>query len=196
MNWSVLKKLLEEYYDGSSSADEEKKMLELLKHENLPSEFSEDRMMITGLFGNEEIPEPSPDLDERIMTSIDESERNRKIISGKRRLYSIISVAAAILIIISFWFILEDNSRVKDTYSDPQLAYNETIEVLYNVSSNLNKGRDQMEELSMISQTKSRLNLIPESRNVVAGEFKALKYIENSIELLGMDEKNNVKGKK
>jgi len=196
MNWSVLKKLLEKYYDGSSSADEEKKMLELLKHENLPSEFSEDRMMITGLFGNEEIPEPSPDLDERIMTSIDESERNRKIISGKRRLYSIISVAAAILIIISFWFILEDNSRVKDTYSDPQLAYNETIEVLYNVSSNLNKGRDQMEELSMISQTKSRLNLIPESRNVVAGEFKALKYIENSIELLGMDEKNNVKGKK
>ncbi len=196
MNWSVLKKLLEEYYDGSSSADEEKKMLELLKHENLPSEFSEDRMMITGLFGNEEIPEPSPDLDERIMTSIDESERNRKIISGKRRLYSIVSVAAAILIIISFWFILEDNSRVKDTYSDPQLAYNETIEVLYNVSSNLNKGRDQMEELSMISQTKSRLNLIPESRNVVAGELKALKYIENSIELLGMDEKNNVKGKK
>ncbi len=196
MNWSVLKKLLEKYYDGSSSADEEKKMLELLKHENLPSEFSEDRMMITGLFGNEEIPEPSPDLDERIMTSIDESERNRKIISGKRRLYSIISVAAAILIIISFWFILEDNSRVKDTYSDPQLAYNETIEVLYNVSSNLNKGRDQMEELSMISQTKSRLNLIPESRNVVAGELKALKYIENSIELLGMDEKNNVKGKK
>jgi len=184
------------YYDGSSSADEEKKMLELLKHENLPSEFSEDRMMITGLFGNEEIPEPSPDLDERIMTSIDESERNRKIISGKRRLYSIVSVAAAILIIISFWFILEDNSRVKDTYSDPQLAYNETIEVLYNVSSNLNKGRDQMEELSMISQTKSRLNLIPESRNVVAGELKALKYIENSIELLGMDEKNNVKGKK
>ena len=196
MNWSVLKKLLEKYYDGSSSADEEKKMLELLKHENLPSEFSEDRMMITGLFGNEEIPEPSPDLDERIMTSIDESERNRKIISGKRRLYSIVSVAAAILIIISFWFILEDNSRVKDTYSDPQLAYNETIEVLYNVSSNLNKGRDQMEELSMISQTKSRLNLIPESRNVVAGELKALKYIENSIELLGMDEKNNVKGKK
>ena len=196
MNWSVLKKLLEKYYDGSSSADEEKKMLELLKHENLPSEFSEDRMMITGLFGNEEIPEPSPDLDERIMTAIDESERNRKIISGKRRLYSIISVAAAILIIISFWFILEDKSRVIDTYSDPQLAYNETIKVLYRVSSNLNTGRDQMEELSIISQTKSRLNLIPESRDAVAGELKALKYIENSIELLGMDEKNNVKGKK
>ena len=105
-------------------------------------------------------------------------------------------MAAAILIIISFWFILEDKSRVIDTYSDPQLAYNETIKVLYRVSSNLNTGRDQMEELSIISQTKSRLNLIPESRDAVAGELKALKYIENSIELLGMDEKNNVKGKK
>ncbi|MFO7853032.1 MAG: hypothetical protein ACQERS_01785 [Bacteroidota bacterium] len=192
MNWSVLRKLLEKYYDGISSAEDEKKMLELLSKDDLPSEFYQDRMMITGLFGGGEIPEPSPDFNDRIMTAIDESEKNDGIISGKRRLYSIVSVAATILLIISLLFILQNENRVKDTYSDPQIAYNETVEVLYRVSTNLNKGRNHMEDLSLIGETQSRLNLIPESRNAVAEELKALKYIENSLEILGGEDNNNV----
>lgn len=192
MNWSVLRKLLAKYYDGMSSAEDEKKMLELLSQDDLPSEFYEDRMMIEGLLGGKHIPEPSPDLDDRIMTAIDESEKNNRIISGKRRLYSIVSVAATILLIISLLFLLENENRVKDTYSDPQLAYNETVEVLYRVSENLNKGRNHMEDLSLIGETRSRLDLIPESRDAVAEELEALKYIGNSLEMLGIEEKNNV----
>lgn len=190
MKWSLLRRLLDKYFDGSSSPEEEKKILELIGQENLPDEFSDDKMMITGLFGRGEIPEPSTDLEERIMNVIDESEKRKRLISGKRSLYSIISVAAAVLIIISFWFILDNNGRIKDTYSDPQLAYNETVEVLFKVSANLNKGVDQLADLSMINQTKTRLNLIPESRDAVIGELKALKYIENGIKLFGNDNKN------
>lgn len=190
MKWSVLNELLEKYYAGTSSEDEEQELRMLLEHEDLPSEFDEDRMLITGLYGKEKIPEPSSDLNGKIMSAIDESERNIKIIPGKRRLYSIVSVAASVLIIISLWFLLQDTTQFKDTYNDPQLAYNEAVEVLYRVSSNLNKGRAQLEELSLIEQTHSRLNLIPESRDAVAGELKALKYIENSIEMLGVNEKN------
>jgi len=190
MKWSVLKELLEKYYAGTSSEDEEKQLRLLLEHEDLPSEFDEDRILITGLYGKEKIPEPSSNLNGKIMSAIDDSEKNIKIIPGKRRLYSIISVAASVVIIISLWFLLQDTTQFKDTYTDPQLAYNEAVEVLYRVSSNLNKGRDQLEELSLIEQTHSRLNLIPESRDAVAGELRALKYIENSIEMLGVNERN------
>lgn len=195
MKWSVLKELLEKYYAGTSSGDEEKEMRTLLEREDLPSEFDADRMLITGLYCSEEIPEPSDDLDDRIISAIDKSEENVKILSGRRLLFSIISVAASVLIIISLWFLLEDGSRIKDTYSDPQLAYNETVEVLYHVSSNLNKGRNQLEELSLINQTKSRLNLIPETRDAVADELKALKYIENSIEMLGLEKDKTIQEK-
>ncbi len=190
MKWSVLKELLEKYFAGTSSEDEEQELRMLLEYEDLPSEFDEDRILITGLYGKEKIPEPSGDLYGKIMSAIDESERKIKIIPGKRRLYSIVSVAASVLIIISLWFLLQDTTQFKDTYTDPQLAYNEAVEVLYRVSSNLNKGRAQLEELSLIEQTHTRLNLIPESRDAVAGELKALKYIENSIEMLGVNEKN------
>ena len=192
MKWSLLKELLERYYTGTSSEDDEKEMRILLEQEDLPPEFGEDRMLIRGLYGNKEIPEPSDDLNDRIMSIIDDSEKNINISTGRRRFYSIFSAAATVLIIIGFWFVLKDKGRFKDTYTDPQLAYNETIEVLYRVSSNLNRGRNQLEELSLINQTKSRLNLIPESRDAVADELKALKYIKNSIELLGMDENSNV----
>ncbi len=190
MKWSVLKELLEKYYAGTSSEDEEKELRILLEQEDLPSGYSEDRMLIIGMSGNKEIPEPSDDLNDRIMSAIDDSEKHKDILPGRRRIYSIISVAATILIIIGFWFVLEDKGRYKDTYTDPQLAYNETVEVLYRISANLNRGRDQLEELSLIERTHSRLNLIPESRDAVAGELRALKYIENSIEMLGGDEKN------
>jgi len=189
----VLKKLLEKYYAGSSTADEELKILELLRRRDLPVEFYDDRNLMEGLHGNNDIPEPSADMETRIMTAIDESEKEKRIISGKRRLYSIVSVAATILIILSFWFILVDKGGIKDTFSDPQLAYNETAEVLYRVSANLNKGINPMEELTLIGDTKSKLELIPESRNAVTKELDALKYIGNSIRLLNMNVNVNEK---
>jgi hypothetical protein len=192
MKWSVLNELLEKYYAGSSSADEERMMRELLAYEDLPQEFYDDRMLIAGLFGSEEIPEPSSDLNDRVMSAIDESEQNINIVSGQRHLFSIISAAATVVIIIGLWFLLGDKNRFRDTYSDPQLAYNETVEILNRVSTNLNKGRDQLEELSLINRTKSRLNIIPESRDAVADELKALKYIDNSIQMLGLDQNNNI----
>ncbi|MGM0667225.1 MAG: hypothetical protein ACQETA_07895 [Bacteroidota bacterium] len=187
MNWSVLEKLLEKFYEGISTADEEKKALEMLRRNDLPPEFYDDRMILEGLYGKSEIPEPSPDLGKRIMTAIDDSEKEKRIIGGKRRLYSMVAVAASLLVIISFWFVLSDNNRVRDTYSDPQLAYNETVEVLYYLSENLNTGRAQMEELSKISDARAKLELLPESRNAVSRELKALRYIENSVDMLKMN---------
>lgn len=189
MNWSVLKKLLEKYYEGLTSLEEEEELYNILQHKDLPDEFHEDRLMMEGLHGD--IPEPSPDLDARILASIDESEKERSINSAKYRLYAIVSVAASILIILSFWFVLADNDRLKDTFDDPQLAYNETVRVLNLFSENLNAGMARMEDLSLISDARDKLELIPESRNVVTRELEALKYIENSVELLNPN--NHVK---
>mgnify|MGYP001095880444 CR=1 FL=1 len=186
MNWSVLRTLLGKYYGGVSSREEEKQMLDLLNQEDLPGEFYEDKILITGMHAGEEIPEPSTDLDKRILSAINKSEKEKRIIHGSRRLYSFVSVAASIIIIIGFWFIFDKKNHLKDTYQDPQLAYNETIEVLYRVSFNLNKGRDQINELSLIGETRSKLGLITDSRETIRQELNALKYIESSIEMLDL----------
>ncbi len=188
MNLSALKTLLDKYYEGRTSAEEEKELVNLLGQDDLPGEYYEDRLMIAGLAGKDGIPEPAAGMEKRIMKFIDDSEEKRSITRKRHRLYAAVSVAASILIIISFWFIFDANRALRDSYSDPQMAYNEAVEALYIVSSNLNKGREQMEGLSMLARTESRIKLLPESREVVSKELEPLRYLGNSLQLMGLNE--------
>lgn len=181
MNWSVLRVLLEKYYDGLSSAAEDRKLSELLERNDLPEEFFEDSILITGLQAGRKIPEPSPVLNSRIMAAVRESEK--RTMAGKKRLYSLTSIAAGVLIIIGLWFVVDKSTVKQDTFNDPQLAYNQTIETLYRVSANLNKGRQHMEQLSAINNA---------SRTDIAEQLKALEYIETSMEMLGMKQNNSL----
>lgn len=187
MNLSLLNKLLEEYYEGSLSPADEKSLLELLSSEDLPAEYFEDKMFITTLYSEGgDLPDAPAGLDDRILAAIDESEKNKKLISNKRHFFAVLSAAASILIIISFWFIMADNDKLQDTYQDPQLAYNETVKILYSLSANLNKGMGQMSDLSMIAQAESKMQMISESRYEVADELEPLKYLDNSMRLLNI----------
>lgn len=197
MNRSLLDKLLDKYYSGSTSGEEEKMLLDLLSREDLPRQYSEDRMLITGIYGDDDIPEPSAGLNDRILEAIDGSDKERKKVQNKRLLYTALSAAAGILVIISFWFVFNNRGvQFVDTYQDPQLAYNETVEVLYRVSANLNKGREGMSDLSVIAETESKMQLLPEFRSAVTDELKTLRYLDTGMRLLDIgDDINSEKEK-
>jgi len=187
MNWSVLRNLLDKYYEGTSTAEEERKLIDILQREDLPEEFQDDRIILQGLFDSDEIPEPSSRLEAGILDAIDEFEKRGRLANTKTGLYSIVSIAASIIVILGLWFIIQNRTGLKDTYDDPQLAYNETVEVLQRVSRNLNLGRDQIKELSYITETKSRFKLIQDSRAQIEEDLDALRYIEKSIDMLGVN---------
>ncbi|MDZ7738685.1 MAG: hypothetical protein U5K32_06395 [Bacteroidales bacterium] len=192
MNRSLLDKLLDKYYRGATSGEEERMLLDLLSREDLPQQYAEDRILIAGIYDNEDIPEPSAGLNDRILEAIDGSEKEEKKHRNKRILYGAMSAAAGILVIISFWFVFDSRGTgLEDTYQDPQLAYNETMEVLYRVSSNLNKGRASMSDLSVIAETESKMQLLPESRSAVTDELKTLKYLDTGMRLLDIGDDIN-----
>lgn len=192
MNRSLLDKLLDKYYSGSTSGEEEKMLLDLLSREDLPQQYAEDRMLIAGIYGDDDIPEPSAGLNDRILEAIDGSDKERKKVQNKRLLYTALSAAAGILVIISFWFVFNNRGvQFVDTYQDPQLAYNETVEVLYRVSANLNKGREGMSDLSVIAETESKMQLLPESRSAVTDELKTLRYLDTGMRLLDIGDDIN-----
>ncbi len=192
MNRSQLEKLLNKYYRGATSGEEEIMLLDLLSQEDLPREYFEDRMLIAGIYDDKDIPEPPAGLNDRILEAIDGSEKERKKVQKKRLLYGAMSAAAGILVIISFWFVFDNRgTQFKDTYQDPRLAYNETVQVLYRVSANLNKGRERMSDLSVISETKSKMQLLPESRSAISDELKTLRYLDTGIRLLNIGDDIN-----
>lgn len=85
-------------------------------------------------------------LEQRLSDKIDEWER-LEIAKTKRtvRLRTFIAVAASLVIVAGIgWNIYSSRSEVElgtqDTYSDPEVAYNEAQKAVELLASNLNKG--------------------------------------------------------
>ncbi|HKL66912.1 MAG TPA: hypothetical protein VJ877_03385 [Bacteroidales bacterium] len=193
MNWSALDRLLDKYYSGDTTPGEVEQLLEYLGQPGLPGQYEEDRLLLQSLYGDEAAPEPSPDFNKRILNAIDDYEAEKKLSRAKRQLYAVVSAAASVLIIISIWFTVGRGSSFEDTYSDPQLAYNETVEILYTVSANLNRGREEMGNLDALVTTKERLQKVPEAGNVIKDDLEQLKYLGKSMKMLGITDKDNNK---
>ena len=182
MNLQELRQLLDKYYEGTSSLQEETILISLLNDDNLPAEFAADRRVFA-LFGEERaIPQPDDGFEGRIMGAIDKFENRRHTVSLKRTIYSVISVAASLLIVVISYFIIYEN-RQMDSFDDPLIAYNETMKVLYNVSVNLNKGSGTIEELAIFDVARSNLGKLSIPQEVITSEMSSLRYIEKGVSL-------------
>lgn len=94
---------------------------------------------------NIQIPEG---LEERLSMKIDEWEREEKRRTS-RQWRTVISVAASLAIVAGIgWTFLRpsENLGEKDTYSDPQQAYEEASKALELLAVNLNKGFETLNE--------------------------------------------------
>lgn len=190
MNLQELEDLLERYYDGNCSSPDQKRLTELLYDKDLPPEYLADKQMIEGLSEYESIPEPDDGFESRIMAAIDESEKEMKLSGLRRKVYIITSVAAAILIMISSYFLLVADQQ-KDTFSDPLLAYNQTKQILYRVSAGINSGKEHLYELSAINEVRSNISIISNSQNTLNKELDPLKHLNKSIRLFDISSSNN-----
>jgi len=143
--------LLQKYYDGMSSPEEEKKLLMYFREDDVPEEFNADRLHFLALadMQNEEIEVPD-ELETNILARLAvEQKQTRRI--NKRFLYSVSSIAAGLAIIMSTYLFLNRQPDL-GTYDDPQVAYAETKEALNMVSKYFNQGTNQLSELGRMNQ--------------------------------------------
>lgn len=191
MNLQELDKLIEKYYQGSTSEDEEKKLFDIISSGQLPPGYTGDASLLMGLARGSDIPEPDSGFESRIMDAIDKADSEAKVKSLKSRIYSAVAVAATVLIIISSYFLIQNNGEPEDTFDDPVLAYNATIEVLSRVGETLNTGSDVISELSVISSTEDNLTKLSRPGQLISKEMESLKYIKKSIDILDLGSGQN-----
>ena len=185
MNRQELDRLLDLYYDGKSSDKEEQDLIAMVRDNNLPEEYYSDRDMLLTLSGKaDEIPEPDNGFESRIMQAIDDSEQSVRITSLKRRVYTAVSIAASFLILISSVFILNRNSAPADTFDDPLMAYNATVDLLQQVSSTLNSGSEAIGDLALIAETRNKINMLSAPAIKASKDMESLKYLEKSLSIL------------
>ena len=101
----------------------------------------------------------------------------------RRYLLPIMGVAASILIIAGSYFFLARNTELKDTYTDPKIAYAETMKILMDVSSKMNHATLALEPVGKMNKMASKsFEAINKSKGIVSKNLKNLDYLGEAVE--------------
>jgi hypothetical protein len=192
MNEEELKRLIGKYYNGESTEEEERALREIFAKGNIPEGYETEKIIFSYYTEAAEAPAPSIDFEARILAGIDASERNRGIGQIRKYLVPVLGVAAGLLILVGSYFFFTKRQIPSDTFTDPQIAYAETIKILRDVSSQLNRGAQVLEPVGKINElTRKSFNTIKNSTRIVEKNLKNLDYLQRAIDMThGPVEKN------
>lgn len=185
MNTQEIIKLLEKYYKGESTEDEELMLRDILQSENLPEEFEAEKELFSYYSGTGKIPEPSLGFEEKIIAAIDNNEKKEGLRRIRRGLLTMMSAAAGLLLLVGSYFFFVRKSEPKDTFSNPQIAYAETVRILYSVSSQLNRGTESLEPVRKFEYNTSKsFSAINKTTSLVENNLKNLDYFQKALNMV------------
>lgn len=149
METKRIAELLDKYYRGETTLEEERQLKSFFQQEEAPEELQADKdvfLLYTGLVQQPvDLPEG---LEERLSASIgrwqQESQRRRPWLRPSIRRWSI-GIAASLLIAAGMGIYLQKSEpKQHDTFTNPALAYQETQRALQLFATALQKGEAQM----------------------------------------------------
>jgi hypothetical protein len=178
-----LKRLVDRYYSGEATEEEERTLREFFRNSIVPQGYEAEKEIFRYYNESEIIPEPSVDFEARLMAGIDASIIVADSKKKYRTLITVISAAAGLLLLAGSYFFLINRVEKTDTFSDPKLAYAETIRVLRDVSSQLNHGTRALEPVGKINEvSRKSFASINKSTRIVEKNLRNLDYLQNSGE--------------
>lgn len=145
--------MLQKYYDGISSLEEELDLIEYFSENETPKEWKWAKEQLLGLraISNEDIPMPD-DLQQSILQHLEPVQKENKVRRlNTRPIYSVISVAASLVLIVSALVFL---NRQPDTgtIDNTEVAFAETKQALDLVSKYFNQGTEELQNLNIIGE--------------------------------------------
>ena len=178
MKEEELKKLLEKYYSGNSTLDEEKKLRDYFSGDNILSGFETEKEIFSALAELDKAPEPSINLEDRIIKGIGGIDTRQELRIFSNRYIKFLSAAAVVLMLLGSYFLFLQKKQLKDTYSDPQIAYAETMKILNEISVKINKGTEALQPLGqMENAAKLSKETIDRSAAVISNTLKKMEPI-------------------
>jgi hypothetical protein len=189
MNSEEIKRLLEKYYAGDSTSEEELLLKKFFSEEDAPGDLNDEKEIFMYYSQSSHVPEPSADFEDRILSAINTEDKDIVRIKRRKLYVTLSGIAAGMLILAGSYFFFTNKSELRDTYSDPELAYAETMKILYEVSSRLNHGTQALEQISQLQdKTQKSLATINKSTNIIK---ERMKPVDNLFEAMGKMSNNN-----
>ena len=183
MKEEELKKLIEKYYYGESTEDEEMALRVHFRQNDIPKGYEPEKA-IFGYYTEGAVPEPSEGFEYRILAGIDIYENKRGSRKIRKFLLPILSTAAGLLILTGSYIFFLHKAEPRDTFTDPKLAYSETMKILIEVSSQLNHGAKTLEPVGKINKmTVKSFESINKSTTIIEKNLKNLDYLKKAVEI-------------
>jgi hypothetical protein len=172
LNRNEIRQLLDKFYKGETTGEEEQILRYYFHMDEVPAEFMADRDIFRAMHHARDTRLP----DISFQAILDESISNSGKTKGEVRFLGSFrqqAIAAAIVLFLSISGILwwqsrsSDPVQMADTYTDPREAYAEAKRVLLKVSGNLNKGTTQLNNLSKFNTNLDKISTVPFFRSSI-----------------------------
>ena len=183
MSEEELKRLIGKYYSGTSTEEEERALRSYFIENSAPPGYEAEKEIFSFLIEAGEVPEPSAGFEARIIKAVDSSDKKELSVRVRRILVPLAGIAAGLLILAGSYFFFANRIESEDTYSDPEIAYAETMKILLNVSSQINQGKQSLKPVGRLNKMKVKsFESINKSAVLVEKNLKSLGYLKSSAE--------------
>lgn len=171
MDYKYIEQLIDRYWQCETSIEEEKILHLFFQQKEIPSHLIRYKDLFC--FEQEERSlKMSDDFDAKVLAKAEKSVVKVKRISLVRQTMPFFKAAAVVAIILSLGNAIqkspigEDNDynydKYTDTYTDPQVAYDEISSALQDVSEGINKSKVLEDTDTLVSTTPATKELIKE----------------------------------
>ncbi len=155
-----VRKMLDRFYQGETSLDEEKLLMDYFSSTKVPEELIPDKDLFLSFGPETETISVPADLNKKIIAAIDRVER-KEVKTHRISIFSLSGLAAGLLIMIAVYlFYVRDDTQeliastqITDTYDDPLEAYEEAKRTLAYVSSKLNSGTSELKHVQQVTKS-------------------------------------------
>jgi len=185
MENSPIHQLLAKYFEGNTTLQEERIIQEYFTNDlDIPEELRPLRKQFTILKSGRELSFDTGALESRILADIEKSEEQTKPAVRKFPLKRFLLAASITLMIAlsGIIFFRSRNNRIRDTFTDPHLAYAETQKALLLVSRTMNKGIEPLSNISKINSGTEQLKKL-EKIDQSLGMLNLVSFINQSSNL-------------
>lgn len=185
MNSRQTENLLERYFNGETSLEDEKNLREFFQKKDIPPHLLSLKAQFEYFADEHDHEYLDESFDNKILNEISKENKLQKRNIRRKYLYTASGIAASILIILSIFFKLDPlTSKVEDTFDDPMAAYLETKKALLFVSETFNKGVEPMEKMTTFDDGVQQLSKLSSLNTGINEASKISKFHEKQQQIL------------
>ncbi len=180
MEQERIRELLNKYFEGNTSEEEEAQLRDYLSDPSLSSTLRTGYGYVPGMVP--EIPEPSEGFYEKLgEITLRQAEIPRRRASTPKRMYRYALGTAAAAAILTGALLLFDyfgRHGLRDTYDDPEIAMAEVRNILLAVSEKMTTGTQPLGSINSITTAPESLSGFRVLNSVVDDNLSRLRYLD------------------